>query len=1518
MTSTTDTPAAGMSAALAERMAKLSPQQRELLVRSLARRSGGAPEPEAPWPRAVPGQALPLSSAQRQIWVFERLQPDSGAYLIYESRLLEGVLDVDALSRACERIVARHDALRMQFREEAGEPVQVVVDDCGFALAHLDLSHLPEDERERAMRDAVDRLAIEPIDLSRAPLLRMQLIRLAPDRHVLTATTHHIIADGLSLGVIWSELSSDYNALCAGDDGGVAVPLRYADYLLWQREPAARERLERQLAFWHEALRGTSGLLDLPTDRPRGAVFSARGGRHVFTLPDGLHARLGALARRENTTLFVLMLTAWQTLLSRYSGDHDIVVGSPVANRNSDGLQRMVGLFINTIALRGDLSGDPGFRDLLARNRDHVLRALENADAPLERVIEGVRIERAPGRTPLFQTMFVLQPKAAGSGESMTGLRSTGLLPATQSARFEMTLSLTEWSGGFEGLIDYGADLFEPETIARMARHYVTLMQGICDAPELPVSRLPLLEADERAAEIALGDGGPALAGDGETLHALFAAQTARTPDADALVVPTADGPKTWSYAQAAAQANGIAAWLHAQNIGREAVVAVLADRSAEAVLAVLGTLVAGAAYLPLDPGSPDERLAFLLADSGARALLVPPALSARAEALPQSLPVARVADLAPADAPPAVASTASDAAYLIYTSGSTGTPKGVVVEHAGAVNLVRGFLARHRFEGQRLLMIPPLIFDASVGDVFPALACGSALVLHPAPTELGSVELERFCRDFGVTAIDAPAALWRRWSEGWALASRSGPLLPSLQLMMIGGESVPIEQVRRFASITDGRVVLCNHYGPTEASVCATLLPTTHAAEVIAADLPIGRPLPGVRVYLLDAHGEPVPRGVAGELCIGGIGVARGYLGAPELSADRFVADPFAGGDARMYRTGDLARWTLHGDGAPVLQFIGRRDHQVKLRGVRIELGEIDNALASLPGVRAAATLLREDRPGDKRLVAYVVADAGIDAAALRAGLARRLPEAMLPSAWVLLASMPLNANGKIDRRALPAPTADMAAERVIRAPATATEDAVLAVWRDVLGRDDLSTDDDFFSCGGDSLSTLPLAFKLNAAFGIEVPLSSIFATPTIVGLAETIDRIRSGDAPDALDLDAKVVLTETIDAARVAPPRAPRDRPRSVLLTGATGFLGAYVLRDLIDFSDAEVVCLVRADTPEDGIRRIRRNLESYRLWRDGDERRLVPVLGDLGSSRLGLDEAGFAALADRVDAIVHNGGQVNFIAPYETLEAANVGGTREVLALATLGHLKPVQLVSTLGVYLTRRHVGVVVAENHAPPDGAGQYSGYNQSKWVGEQLALVARARGVPVAIHRPARITGDVQHGISNPGDYFNAWIRGCAQLGLAPHLPGDFFDMTPVDYVARTVVKVLLGAGDASGNYHYFNPRTLPATEAVAVMRERIGGIDEVPYAQWRRALLDAVAAGADNALKPFAGLFPEESGEPREPGADMPVFDCSATEAVAASFGAVCPPADRALFERYVRFLQSSGALPCNSTVTA
>lgn len=1517
MTSSTEKPASAGGTSLAERLAKLSPQQRELLLRNLGQRAAETETDSMPTARAVVGQPLPLMSAQQQIWVFERLQPGTCAYHIYNYLQLEGAFDISTLEAACIAVIARHDALRTGFSERAGEPVQIVAERVDFSIPLIDLSSLPEAEREAAMQREIEVESARPFDLSCPPLMRSVVLKLSPDRHVWLLSTHHIMSDAWSVALIEAEIKDCYNAIRAGRQP-VLPPkaLQYADVVLWQREPVQQQRLGRQIEFWRNALSGTTGLLDLPTDHIRSTMATVRGARYSFDISNGMREQLANLARAEGATLFVVLLSIFQMLLARYSGDTDIVVGSPVANRRMADLEQLVGLFVNTIALRGDFSGDPTFREVLARNRGHILHALENADAPLERVLEHLNIERAPGRTPLFQTMFVLQNAGVGKPLEMDSIVSTWIDPDVDTARFELTLSMHDTQSGLGCVFDYNTDLFLESTIARMAGHFEALVRGVVEQPGLPISQLSLTTEAEYAELLSLGDGGPALTGDGETLHDLFALQVLRTPDAIALTAPAADGgAQELTYAHALARANGIAQELRAHGAGPGAIIALLADRSIDATLAVLGVLASGAAYLPLDPSNPDERLHFLLADAGARTLLVPPQLHDRADALAPVIPVLNTSDVLPAETAPAVERRGTDAAYLIYTSGSTGTPKAVVVEHRGAVNLVRGFLARHRFDGQRLLMIPPLIFDASVGDVFPVLACGSTLVLHPSPTELGPSELERFCREFRVTAIDAPAALWRRWSEGWAMRTQREPLLSDLTLMMIGGESVPVEQVRRFAETTDRRVTLCNHYGPTEASVCATLLSTIDGSEIASLDLPIGRPLPGVHVYLLDVHRRPVPRGVVGELYIGGRGVARGYLGAAELTAERFVEDTLcAEHGARMYRTGDLGRWNLDG----TLQFIGRRDHQIKLRGIRIELGEIDNALAALPSVQTAVTLLREDRPGDRRLVAYVVTELEhVDASALRAGLARRLPEAMLPSSFVFLPAMPLTANGKIDRRALPAPSAEMPAERAIRAPQTATEEEVLAVWRDVLGREDLSTDDDFFASGGDSLSTLPLVFKLQAALGVEIPLAAVFAAPTVVALSETIDSIRSGKTEEQIDLAARATLPETVDATRVAPVPTPRSKPRSVLLTGATGFLGAYVLRDLIDMTDAEMVCLVRADTAEEGMRRIRKNLETYRLWRDGDEARLLPVLGDLGSARLGLDDAGFDALAHRVDVIVHNGGQVNFIAPYEHLEAANVGGTREVLVLATTGHLKPVQLVSTLGVYLTRRHSGITVREDHAPPDAEGQYGGYNQSKWASEHLGLLARERGVPVAIHRPARITGDRVHGISNTGDYFNAWIRGCVQMGKAPDIEGAFFDMTPVDYVARAVVAVLLGAGDANGNYHYFNARTLPANDAVAGIRDAGLPIDLVPYAEWQQTLMASVVAGEDNPLRPFAGLFPaqaasEDAASEQDP--EMPLFDCCATEAAVADLAGECPPADRALFDRYLRFLQEAGALPAGN----
>ncbi len=1485
----------------AARVARLTPQQRELLLRRLRESAPEVASVESIPRRSDPGAAVALSPAQRRLWFFERLQPGTGAYNLYAHTRLRGPLDVDAVRASIVELAARHDALRMVFSEESGEPRLRVLDSVEIRIAETDLSDQPAPAREQVLAKLLETETAFAFDLSRA-LFRAGLVKLADDDHALTLVVHHIVSDAWSCGRLLEEFSALYRARTGGVRTNLpALPVTYADAVAWQAERAAGDGFTASLHFWKEALDGTTGILDMPTDRPRAPTATGQGARLRFGLDATVRRRMAELAVTERATPFMAWLALFQMLLARQCGQDDVVVGTPVANRGRPELEPLVGLFVNTLPLRGRFEDDPSFRTVLARTRSHCMDALENAEVPLERIVDALRVERVPGRSPLVQTMFLMQD--SGAPMDLPGIEAEWLEPELRTARFEVTLSLTDTAAGFDAVFDYATDLFDAATMVRFARQLQTLAQDALDRPDTTMSRLQLLDGEAVAEILYLGDGGPAT-GEMRGLFDLVAAQADRTPDAIAL----ADGTRELSYASMVSQVHVLAARLQAAGVVRGDRVAILADRSIEAVLAVLAILAAGGAYIPVDPGQPDDRVRYVLSDADVSVLIAPPSMQAHAMAFRSH--VAVVDSTGPSGAVPfePVDVALSDAAYVIYTSGSTGTPKGVVIEHASAANLVAGFLAHHEFAGKRLLMIPPLIFDASVGDLFPVLACGATLVLHPDPAMLGARELREFCKALAINAIDAPAALWRRWVEAGAFDPDAAGDAPYIELMMIGGESVPQALARHFVKASGGRATLVNHYGPTEASVCATIHAIRAGDTDEAHELPIGRPLPGVGVYIVDRNGSLAPRGVLGELCIGGAGVARGYLGQPELTRERFIPDPFASiGDARLYKTGDLARW----DSAGRLQFAGRSDHQAKLRGLRVELGEIEAALASHPGVSAAVALVREDRPGDRRLVAYIVGDARADDTSLRANLAAHLPEALLPSAYVLLGALPLTPNGKVDRKALPAP-ASIDTGRSLRAPSTPTEAAVLAVWQEVLGRAAIGVDDDFFAAGGDSLLTLPLVFGLHTALGVDVPLSAVFATPTIAGLARDIDARREGTAPPVLDLSSLVVLPDTIHAAHAQPARADRGSPRSALVTGATGFLGAYLVRELLDSTDAEVVCLVRASNAVDGVARIRSNLAAYGLWNDSDAARLIAICGDLAEPSLGLQPVEFDDLGQRLDVIFHNGGQVNFLAPYQHLQAANVAGTREVLRLATTGPLKPVHLVSTLGVYLTDEYLEREVHEDDAPPGPDGQHGGYNQSKWVSEQLALLARERGVPVAVYRPARITADSRTGASNVGDYFNAWLKGCVQLGIAPDLPDEAFDMAPVDYVGRAIVRLALGGGDANGNFHFFNNHRLPIRDAIAVLRAEGFAITEVPYPQWRAALLEAASKSGENALAPFAGLFPER------PDAREPHFDCTRTEQAAQAQGLAMPPADRALFATGVRFLKVRGAMPAIDRVEA
>ncbi|MEU7984146.1 amino acid adenylation domain-containing protein [Streptosporangium canum] len=1426
-----------------------------------------------------------LSYAQERLWFLDRLTPGDGTYNMVVCERLIGPLDPGALARALSEVVARHEALRTVFPQVGGAPVALVLDPAPVEIERLDLTGGPLAGQSPA--ELLAERSNRPFDLAEGPLLRASLLRTGPGEHVFLLVVHHIAGDAWSIEqVMFAELATLYAAFTTGLPSPLAPPARqYRDHVRLQRERSADVAgLLREL--------DDVPALELPTDRPRPAVQTTNGDLVVHRLPLELWQRVTGLARAERCTPFMTLLAAYQVLLSRYSGQEDFCVGTPVAGRDHEEFEQVFGIFINTLALRADLAGDPTFRETLKRVRRRAFTMYGHAAVPFERVVGELRLDRDPARTPLFQTMLMLGNPDSGA-LALDGLRTEPVLSGLAGAKFDLALDVIVYSTHVQLMFSYNTDLFDRSTVERMGAHYETLLHSVVSEPGRRLSELEILPAAERAA--ILGDPPEDLAWDPGALllDQLIARQAARTPEAPAVVVPGTAGGRGASsgtvltYGELDRASTAVAGRLRlllaqaapaGEPADRGARVALGLTAGPEAVVALLGILKAGAAYVPLDPAQPAERLAYLLADSGAAAVIAEEAGFAGFTG-----PIVTRADLAfwttdRTAAPKTAARHPDQAAYVIYTSGSTGRPKGVVVGHRTLSHLARSFRDLHGFgPGERVLMVPPLSFDASAGDVFPALISGAALVLHPDPASLTGPALAGLCAEHAITMVDTASALWQQWVEQLDAAGGAGDV--PLTAMMVGGESVPLERLRVWAGLTGGRVTFYNHYGPTEATVCATAYRTVDGAELGAAThLPIGTALPHTRVYVLDRHGNPAPIGVPGEVHVAGECLAHGYLGRPGLTAERFLPDPFSPRPgARMYATGDLARFRPDRN----LEFLGRTDRQVKIHGNRIEPGEVEAACLAHPGVREAVVTA-----GSRRLVAYLVGEP-LTVAALRAFLADRLPGYMIPGAVVMLAALPLTSHGKIDFRALPEP--DGAGDAVpYEPPREGTEQALAAIWAEVL-KADPGRGDNFFDLGGHSLLAPQIVSRIAAELGVAVPMTAIFATADLAELAAVVD----GRPAEAVDLRAEAVLPGDVAFTGAPVPDGP---PRRVLLTGATGFLGAYLLAALLRTTEAEIHCLVRGDAPEG---RLRGGLERYGLWDDRFIGRIIPEAGDLDLPGLGLPAPRAAELADSVDLIVHNGALVNFALPYRRLRAANVDGVLEILRLAARGRITtPVHLVSTLGVHLTPGER--TVRETDPLPDPGPLHLGYDQSKWVADRLAGAARRTGLPIAIHRPARVSADSRTGRSVAGDFLGRLFATCARLGAVPD--GERLDMAPVDHVAAAIAH--LARSRAGGDFHYYNPRVLSSAELADGLRERGFPVRLVPGGEWRRLVRDRLAVGDDLPIALYPGFVADHEG----PGG--PTFDCSATEEALAGAGLVCPPADGVLLGRYLDHYVSAGVL--------
>ncbi|HEX3131502.1 MAG TPA: amino acid adenylation domain-containing protein, partial [Thermoanaerobaculia bacterium] len=1043
--------------------------------------AGGVPAPSI-LRRTEEGPA-PLSFAQERLWFLDRLQPGSPVYNMPVQLRLAGRLSVPALERSLAEIVRRHEVLRTVYEVVGDEPRQRVTERT-VGLPFVDLSSLSSDLREPEAARLAAAEALRPFDLRQGPLVRVVVLRSGAESWTALFAMHHIAGDGWSYGVLVEELGALYAAFLEGRPSPLPEPaIQYADFASWQRGWLRGEVLESQVRYWREALAGAPRLLDLPTDRPRPAAQTFRGGMIRMELAPALVRSLEALAGAEGVTLFMVLAAAFQALLRRYSGADDLLIATAIANRTRPETERLIGFFVNTLVLRGRLNGDPGFRGLLGRTREAALGAYAHQDLPFERLVDELAVERSLSHNPLVQVMIALQ-NAPLEPLELPGLTLAPLEVEAAVARLDLSLALFEAGGGLSGTLEYSADLFDRTTVLRLIGHFRTLLERAAVEPVRRLSELPVTSAEERH-QLLVEWAGSRRPQPGVSVLRRFDEQAARTPEA----VAVASEGSSLTFGQLDRRAGAVAARLRRMGVGLEDRVALFVERSPDLVAALLGIWKAGGAYVPLDPSLPAERLAFLLEDSRPRVLITEEAVLDRLPA--HGAPVLLLSEVEGEDRTPG---TPGEAAYLIYTSGTTGRPKAVLVGHGNLAHTLEATREAFGFEaGDRMPCLAPFSFDIFLFELLaPLLAGGTSVLVGLRPT----LDVRALAASLdSMTLLHAVPALMRQVAEE---VRRSRGICAALRRVFVGGDTVPPDLLADLREVFPAaRIAVL--YGPTE----ATILASSHEAAGGEDRSLLGRPLPGVELTVVDRDGDPAPAGVPGELCIAGPGVTRGYLGRPELTADRFLPDPRSGEGERVYRSGDLARFRPAGE----IEFLGRVDQQVKVRGFRIELGEIEAVLADHPDVSEAVVLVQGEG-GDRRLVAYVTgAPSG-----LREYLRDRLPEYIVPSAFVVLPELPLSPNGKVDRKALSRLTVE--SEKASEAPRTPAEELLAAIWSDLLGLDRVGVDDNFFERGGHSLMATRLVSRVRDSFGVELPLRAVFEAPTLAAMAGRIGEARGGSA--------------------------------------------------------------------------------------------------------------------------------------------------------------------------------------------------------------------------------------------------------------------------------------------------------------------------------------------------------------------------------------------------------------------
>ncbi|MBD1865324.1 MULTISPECIES: non-ribosomal peptide synthetase [Trichocoleus] len=1456
-----------------------------------------------------------LSPTQQGLLFHTLHAPKSGVYFEQFCWQLNGPLHRSAFQQAWQRLCDRHSILRTAFCWEGLEqPYQVVYRQVELPWEEQDWRQVYVSDREEKLQSFLQEDRDRGFVLPQAPLTRCTLMQTAEQAHYFIWSHHHLLLDGWSTALLFKEILADYQALSQQQFLRLEPSRPYRDYILWlqQHNPFSAE------PFWRQYLRGFTAPTAINLEQQNTNPEGDRGEQRIY-LPVATTQALKSFAQQQRLTLNTLVQAAWALALSCYSGESDVVFGTVVAGRppTLPGVESMVGLFINTLPLRVQV---PPEAELIPWLQKLQAQQIERQAYEYSSLVQIRRWSEVPATLPLFNSILVFENYPIDTTVQSPATDLTIERVSTfEQTNYPLTITVVP---GEELLLQaiYNAQQFTNAAIARLLGHLQTLLEGFIIHSRTRLQEISLLTPGEQHQLLIEWNDleHPSISDPTLCLHHLFEAQVERTPDAIALI----HDAQQLTYRELNQRTNQLAHHLQSLGVGPEVLVGVCLPRSPHLILSLLAILKAGGAYVPLDPNYPEERLLFMLSDAQVAVLLTQDQMEGdRIPTVPDCHRVAldtaweHISQLPDTD--PASTVTATNLAYVIYTSGSTGVPKGVAIQHSSPVVLVEW--AKTVFTNAELagvLAATSICFDLSVFEIFVPLSWGGRVILAENALHLPTIPAAS-----QVTLVNTvPSAI--------AALLQAGSIPDSVRTVNLAGEPLQPALVQRlYQQPTIQRVY--NLYGPSEDTTYSTVALMQRGDWSTPS---IGRAIAQTQIYLLDTHLRLVPIGVPGEIYIGGAGLARGYLNRPELTNERFIPNPLAllntphsllhptgtlsanTPPSHLYKTGDLARYRSDGS----LEFLGRIDHQVKLRGFRIELGEISAVLSQHPSVQEVVAVTREDQPDQVRLVAYIVLAETINRdrpptslhQIWRDYLGQRLPAYMVPAAFVILDAFPLTPNGKIDRKALPSPDFNSLESVAIAPPSTPTEIQLVQIWSELLNVGSIGVHDNFFELGGHSLLTTQLLSRMQTTFAVDLSLRQLFASPTIAALAALIDRQLHPDQAEPCssnsfpELMADTVLPADIQPTSPFQPKAPEH----LLLTGATGFLGAFLLAELLRQTKATIYCLVRAEDEQAAYKRLQRSLQTYKLWREEWRDRIVAIPGDLAQPNLGLSAAQFQFLAETVDAIYHNGAWVHHALPYASLRAANVVGTEVVLRLACQHHTKPVHIVSTNSVFAPTAKSGVqTIWEQDIPTLEAVPNNGYVQTKWVAERQVMNARDRGLPVTINRPGRISGDSQTGVFNANDFLYQLIIGCVHLGSAPQgeMPIDFI---PVDYVSQAIVHLSLQPGALGQAFHLVNPRPLSAEQLIHKIRSLGYPLQRLPYSEWRSQLLEMAQHQPDHPLYPLVPMFP-----PAPEAASRPAsleFDYRNTLVGLAGTSIHCPAISDSLLDTYFAYLIENGHL--------